>query len=95
MLQLADNELRLSNQALLLAFNYFDHYLSMIEVRKTQLQLVSTGANQPPQFAHMREVEILTRIQSWLSRSLYVGGVQDLRKRVPRGESIGATGADP
>ena len=42
-LQLADHELRLSNQALLLSFSYFDQYMSIDETRKTQLQLVSTA----------------------------------------------------
>lgn len=42
-LELADHELRLSNQALLLSFNYFDQYMALMKVRKTQLQLVSTA----------------------------------------------------
>jgi hypothetical protein len=42
-LELADRDLQLSNQALLLAFNYFDAYLSMIVVPKKGLQLVSTA----------------------------------------------------
>ena len=41
--QVADDQLQLSNQALMLAFNYFDRYLSLIPCPKTKLQLVSTA----------------------------------------------------
>eukprot|EP01052_Picozoa_sp_SAG31_P039352 SAG31_NODE_5440_length_2537_cov_2.097211_3_plen_106_part_00 len=41
--QVADEHLQLSNQALMLAFNYFDRYLSLIARPKTKLQLVSTA----------------------------------------------------
>eukprot|EP01043_Picozoa_sp_COSAG02_P037205 COSAG02_NODE_2775_length_8040_cov_9.109365_10_plen_166_part_00 len=43
-LKLADNELRLSNQALHYAFAYFDQYLSRMPCPREQLQLVSTAA---------------------------------------------------
>ena len=43
-LKLADNELRLSNQALHYAFAYFDQYLSLMPVPREQLQLVSTAS---------------------------------------------------
>lgn len=43
-LKLADNELRLSNQALHYAFAYFDHYLSRMPCHWKQLPLVSTAA---------------------------------------------------
>ena len=43
-LKLADNELRLSNQALHYAFAYFDQYLSCMPCPREQLQLVSTAA---------------------------------------------------
>ena len=42
-LTVADHPLRLTNQALLLAFNYFDRYMSFIPCPKTKLQLVSTA----------------------------------------------------
>ena len=42
-LEVADHQLRLTNQALLLGFNYFDRYMSLIPCPKTKLQLVSTA----------------------------------------------------
>jgi hypothetical protein len=42
-LEVADNSLRLTNKALLLAFNYFDRHLSRAQVPKSELQLVSTA----------------------------------------------------
>ena len=40
---MADHQLRLTNQALLLGFNYFDRYMSLIPCPKNKLQLVSTA----------------------------------------------------
>ena len=40
-LQLADDELKLTNQALLLAFNFFDRYMSLIKVRRSQVSSTS------------------------------------------------------
>ena len=42
-LEVADHQLRLTTQALLLAFNYFDRYWSAIPCPKTKMQLVSTA----------------------------------------------------
>jgi hypothetical protein len=39
----ADRDLRLSNHALHLAFNYFDRFLSLMECGERKLQLVSTA----------------------------------------------------
>ena len=40
---MADRDLRLSNHALHLAFNYFDRFLSLMECGERKLQLVSTA----------------------------------------------------
>ena len=42
-LQMADRELRLSNNALHLSFNFFDRYLGLMLCGERNLQLVSTA----------------------------------------------------